>query len=279
MADTDQIAIIELGPDDAMAGLALSAEAHWNQNEADWRFFLSKGTVFGVRDGGGHLVASAALLPYTSGNAWISMVLVTASWRRRGLASKLIDTCLDAAAKRGLVTWLDATPAGATVYGPLGFRPALELRRLRLENASNSIAASTLPAGQITEFITCDISAMGFDRRDLLRELAGRPRSQLVSNGDAMALVRDGRTTRHIGPLFADTPDRALALVEEIVRSGRGPLLIDAVATQDAFLKGLTAGGWTVERPFQRMRFGNDNDDDNALASEPPFAVAGPEYG
>jgi hypothetical protein len=208
MDDTDHIAIIELGPDDAMAAHALSAEAHWNQNEADFRFFISKGTVFGVRDNAGHPVATAALLPYTSGNAWISMVLVTAKW-----------------------------------------------------------------------FITCDISAMGFDRRDLLRELAGRPRSQLVSNGDAMALIRDGRTARHIGPLFADTPDRALALVQEIVRSERGPLLIDAVATQDAFLKGLTENGWTVERPFQRMRFGNDNANDNASATEPPFAVAGPEYG
>jgi GNAT superfamily N-acetyltransferase len=279
MDDTDQLAIIELGPDDAMAGLALSTEAHWNQNEADWRYFLGKGIVFGVRDLGGHLVASAALLPYPSGNAWISMVLVTATWRRRGLASRLLDACLDAAAKRGLTPWLDATPAGATVYGPLGFRPVLELRRLRLENASNAGATSTPPAGQITEFMTCDISAMGFDRRELLRELAGRPRSKITSNGDAMALVRDGRTARHIGPLFADTPDRALALVREIVRSERGPLLIDAVATQDAFLKGLTAGGWTVERPFLRMRFGNENDDDNALATEPPFAVVGPEYG
>ena len=275
MDDTDQLAIIKLGPDDAMSGLALSTEAHWNQNEADWRYFLGGGIVFGARDLGGHLVASAALLPYPSGNAWISMVLVTATWRRRGLASRLLDACLDAAAKRGLTPWLDATPAGATVYGPLGFRPALELRRLRLENASNAGATSTPPSGQITELMTCDISAMGFDRRDLLRELAGRPRSKITSNGDAMALVRDGRTARHIGPLFTDTPDRALALVEEIVRSERGPLLIDAVAAQDAFLKGLTAGGWIIERPFQRMRFGNGN----APATEPPFAVVGPEYG
>ena len=91
MAGIDHMAIVELGPDDAPAGLALSTEAHWNQNEADWRFFLSQGTVFGVRDHDGHLVASAALLPYTSGNAWISMVLVTASFRRRGFATRLID--------------------------------------------------------------------------------------------------------------------------------------------------------------------------------------------
>jgi GNAT superfamily N-acetyltransferase len=275
MADTDQIAITELGPDDASAGLALSTEAHWNQNEADWRFLLGKGTAFGMRDNAGYLVATAALLPYTSGNAWISMVLVTVAWRRRGLATRLVDACLDAAAKQDLTAWLDATPEGATVYGALGFQPTRQLRRLRLENASTSSADTTPPAGQITEFITCDINAMGFDRRDLLRELAGRPRSQLVSNRDAMTLVRDGRTARHIGPLFADTADRALALVHEIVRSEHGPLLIDAVATQDAFLKGLTEHGWTIERSFQRMRFGRDT----LEAIEPPFAVAGPEYG
>ena len=42
MADTDHLAIVQLGPGDARAGLALSTEAHWNQNEADWRFFLTR---------------------------------------------------------------------------------------------------------------------------------------------------------------------------------------------------------------------------------------------
>ena len=51
--------------------------------------------------------------------------------------------------------------------------------------------------------------------------------------------------------------------------------LIDAVFEQEEFLKGLTGRGWTIERPFQRMRFG----DAGARPSELPFAVAGPEYG
>ena len=41
--------------------------------------------------------------------------------------------------------------------------------------------------------------------------------------GDAMALVRDGRTARHIGPLFADNADAALALVDAIARSETRP--------------------------------------------------------
>jgi len=277
MADTDHIAIARLGPDDAPAGLELSAAAHWNQNEADWRFFLSQGTVFGVRDRNAHLIATAALLPYTAGNAWISMVLVTANWRRRGLATKLVDACLGAAAAQGLTTWLDATPAGATVYGPLGFAPTLQLQRLRLENATSTKAEappSLVPCG-IERFTAQDRLAMGFDRVALLMELSRRSGSRLLSSNDALALVRDGRKARHIGPLFADRPDQALAMVNEIVWSETGPLLIDAVSEQDEFLKGLVNSGWHIERPFQRMRFGRAT----ALPAEPPSAVAGPEFG
>src|SRR6185295_5374618 len=54
----------------------------------------------------------ALLLPYSAGNAWISMVLVTADFRRRGIATKLVDACLGVATRRGLTTWMDATPAG-----------------------------------------------------------------------------------------------------------------------------------------------------------------------
>jgi GNAT superfamily N-acetyltransferase len=274
MDDTEHLPIVQLDAQDASAGLLLSAEAHWNQNEDDWRFFLNKGVVFGIRDRKNSLVATAALLPYTDSNAWISMVLVTESFRRRGLATQLVDTCINTATKLGVTAWLDATPAGATVYGPLGFTPTLQLRRLRFANALAS-GAAPLPTAKFDEFLTCDIAAMGFDRSALLEELSGRPASRLVSNGDAMALVRDGRTARHIGPLFADTSAHALALVRDIAASESGPLLIDAIASQSALIDGLTAGGWTIERPFQRMRFGRAV----TQAGELPFAVAGPEFG
>ena len=275
MADIDAFATVELGIDDARAGLTLSAEANWNQNEADWRFFLKEGTVFGVRDKGRQLIATTALLPYNSANAWISMVLVTANWRRRGLATRLVDACLDAAMKQGLTCWLDATPAGAAVYGPLGFTPTLQLRRLRRENSPQAGIARALSNGDLAELIARDTSAMGFDRSVLLAEFAGRPGSRLLSNGDAVALVRDGRKARHIGPVSASAPDQALAMVDAIARSEAGPWLIDAVNGQEEFLQGLTGAGWIVERPYQRMRFGRAT----AQATAQPFAVAGPEYG
>jgi GNAT superfamily N-acetyltransferase len=274
MAATEPIDIVELGVGDAQAGLALSTEAGWNQNEADWRFFLSKGLVFGLRDGP-RLVATAALLPYSANNAWISMVLVTADFRRRGIATKLVDACLRVATRRGLTTWLDATPAGAAVYGPLGFMPALQLRRLRLTKPQDTGESRPLSAGNLDALAACDRSAMGFDRSTLLSEFSARPDSRIVSDDRAMALVRNGRTARHIGPLLADRADQALAMVDAIVSSETGPLLIDAVHSQEEFLSGLVQSGWNIERPFQRMRFGPAS----VPSAQLPFAVAGPEFG
>jgi GNAT superfamily N-acetyltransferase len=277
MAATDHGTAARLGPQDAAACLALSDEAHWNQTEDDWRFFLIHGTVLGIRDRDGLLVATAALLPYTPNAAWISMVLVTESWRRRGLATGLLDDCLTLAKTKGLTPWLDATPAGARVYGPMGFTPTFEVRRLGFTGLLAPLTASSEPVSGVAfdELLARDRRAMGFDRGDLLGDLSARPGSRLVSRDGALGLVRNGRKARHIGPLFADHVDQALALVEDIVRSEAGPLLIDAVDGRDGMVEGLTGAGWTIERPFQRMRFGIAT----GQAAIPPMAGAGPEFG
>src|SRR5439155_11021774 len=125
--------------------------------------------------------------------------------------------------------------------------PTLQLRRLRLEQAG-PIASPPLSTCSLDEFIARDSQAIGFDRSALLAEFCGRSGSRVVSNGHAMAIVRDGRTARHIGPLLADTPESALALVDAVVQSERGPLLLDAVGSHDGFVGGLPGSGWIIER-------------------------------
>ncbi|WP_022724012.1 GNAT family N-acetyltransferase [Rhodopseudomonas sp. B29] len=267
-------ALVRLVEADAAACLLLSTEAHWNQNEADWRFFIRRGLTFGVREGG-ELVATAALLPHDDANAWISMVLVTERCRRRGLATRLIDRCLAEAEALKLTTWLDATPAGATVYGPLGFAGVLELRRLRL-TAKLAAPGAAMPRGaSLPDLIARDRAAIGFARTDLLTELGGRSGARLFELDGAVALVRDGRVARHIGPLFAPALSSALALVDAIVAAETRPILLDAVAGPSGFVEALERRGWVVERPFLRMRHGTATQPPGEL----PFAVAGPEYG
>jgi len=183
------------------------------------------------------------------------MVLVTASWRRRGLATRLLDACLATAKHHGI------TP-GSTRRRPVR-RCMVRWDSSRQFNCSGCglkarrrrTSAATAVNPRLQRFVTRDRRTMGFDRSTLLAELSGRPGSRLMSRDDAVALVRDGRNNRHIGPLFADGPDSALVLVDEIIRSETGPWLIDAVSTQKEFLRPDRLG-LDHRAAVQRMRFG-----------------------
>lgn len=276
MAAIEPLAIVRLGATDAAHGLMLSTEAGWNQSEADWRFFLTQAVTVGVR-ADGRLIATAALLRHDAAEAWISMVLVTANRRRQGLATRLVAHCLAAAAEHKLTVSLDATPAGAEVYGRIGFAPTFELRRLRLdrEDIGQRRPARAATAPDLQDLFARDRVALGCDRRVLLDALARRAGSRLVVAGNAMALVRAGRTARHVGPLFATDAAEALALCRGIAAEEGSAVLVDAVAAHHDFVAGLVTDGWRMERPFQRMRFGTAA----PRPAAPPFAIAGPEYG
>jgi GNAT superfamily N-acetyltransferase len=270
-----EAAIVELNAEDALAALDLSREAHWNQIEDDWLLFLTMGRVFGVRDDRGTLVATAALLPFDDGNAWISMVLVTTQSRRKGFATRLVQACIDAAAADGLVAWLDATADGAAVYRRMGFSPSIELHRMRFSSGRDPASHIDLPVGQVDALLARDRATMGFDRASILRVLTLRAGSRVLRRDDAIGLVRDGRAARHIGPLFAGDTSSALNLVKSVVTSDARPHLIDAAAINADFVKALIDAGWSLERSFLRMRFGQPV----AAPETSPFAAAGPEYG
>lgn len=270
-------AIIRLGPKDIDAGLALSNEAAWNQTPADWDYFLTQGIVFGARDSQGRVIATAALLPYQR-VAWISLVLVTAAWRRRGLARALLARCLEAAEAGELEAWLDATPAGAAVYEKIGFISASNLERLSrpATNPGAAIQARAVDDQAFQHLLDCDRRAMGFDRTHLLREFAERPGTKLYWRGGAACLVRDGRRARHIGPLFAETGVQARGLINDVTRTETGALIIDLFDRGSAVLTCLLERGFTSERPFLRMRRAPPRQDaESALLA----ASAGPEYG
>ncbi|MBS7704711.1 GNAT family N-acetyltransferase [Chelatococcus asaccharovorans] len=273
----DGVSLGRLQPGEAAAGLALSDAAGWNQTADDWRLFLAMADVFAARAPDGPVVATAALLPYASA-AWISLVLVHADWRRRGLATALMRHCLDVADQRSLTCWLDATPAGATVYEQLGFRPAGELVRLRRKAAglSKPDTPRGCGAGDVAALVAADAAAFGFSRAAVLTEMAGRAGSQLYRKGEAIALVRDGRKARQLGPILAPDEARATALVDDILAGEAGELVIDLAADRGVLRAHLIARGFVEERPFLRMLRGAHH---VAGIGEEFMAGAGPEYG
>ncbi|MBV9392980.1 MAG: GNAT family N-acetyltransferase [Methylobacteriaceae bacterium] len=271
--------IRELSIADVSAGLALSDEAGWNQTLEDWRCFLRQGTVFGMRDAEDRVIATAALLP-SPPVTWISMVLVSAKWRRRGFANALMTHCIEAARARDLEPWLDATPAGAAVYRPIGFtETGLSLARLRRTSDGGGMQPrQRASAASLQRLLDADRRAMGFDRGDLIREFADRAGSSICETGGAIALVRDGRKARQIGPVYAQEESAAIGLLQDIVNAEAGSLLIDISTAHSQAHAFLLSRGFVFERPFARMRFGGGAAQATGGTTE-LVAVAGPEFG
>ncbi len=253
--------------------LALSDEAGWNQTEADWRRLLRCGRGFGLA-AGNRPVASAVLLPYDAGIAWISMVLVTAAWRRHGLARHLMREAVQACRARGRTAVLDATPAGEAVYRGLGFKPGLPLTRWHRPGAAagpppTAAAATPLPA----EVVARDARAMGAPRSVLLNALAAD--GQRILHPQGSLLLRPGRRAWHLGPLVAETDEAAHTLLAAgLDLLGPAPAVADA-RDGSGLEPALAAQGFAAQRPFRRMHLGAPP------AAEPEllWLTAGPEFG
>ena len=278
-----------LRPDELGDAEALVAEVGWNQTERDWRMFLELGRVQAIRTDAGRVIATAATLPY-GGFGWISMVLVTAAWRRRGLASRLLQGAIDDLRGAGLVPVLDATPAGREVYRGLGFADTWGFARYA--RSASSAARDVAPSGDdfdvrvITdavwpEICAYDTTAFGSERNGLLARLRGRmPAADLVAlRGDRLAgflLGREGRIATQLGPLVAEDFATAHALLTRAIAAIDGPIFIDLVDSKTPIRAFLEAHGFSFTRPLTRMVHGRTSAFDDGART---FAVVGPEFG
>jgi GNAT superfamily N-acetyltransferase len=276
------LALVDLGQQDAAAGVLLSVEAGWNQTIDDWRLMIALGRAIGLREPGGALAASALLLPYESGFAWLSMVLVTERRRRQGLARRLTEVCLERARAAGQEVLLDATPLGEAVYTPLGFEVVFPFRRWIAEEPASPVAdrpaLRPMTAADLDAVAAYDAVVFGSERGPLLRGLHARsgPRAAVLADGRGYVLARDGRVMTQIGPLVADEPAGAAKLLRHAIACESGPLCIDLPTRHDALGPLLEAAGFTPRRTFNRMRLKS-----TASPGDPGryVAIAGPELG
>ena len=267
--------------------VALSAEAGWNQTADDWHMMLSLGEGFGLVDPAGTLAASSLALPFASGGfGWISMVLVTQSRRRQGLATRLMEIAMQAVASKGLVAILDATPAGREVYRQLGFEDTWGIERMQCL-ATPALAPS--PGRKVRPMIdsdwpsvcALDAAAFGADRSDLLVALRTRlPAAALVAERDGRVtgflLGRDGRIANQLGPCVAGDEATATALLAVALRSVTAPVFLDMPSPHAGLSAWLSASGFSVQRPYTRMLLGRSRPFNDVQRL---FAIAGPELG
>ncbi len=267
---------------DLAGAQALSAEANWNQAAADWRLMIASGHAIGIDDGTPTaLVASALALPMGPRLAWISMVLVTNSQRRRGLASRLVSDCIAWIEARGAQAVLDATAAGAEVYRPLGFETTRHITRWQhpgMAVSQPTEQALRLTAADLSWLAPLDAEIFGGERAFVLDDMLARQDAVCVGLGDsgAYALSRAGRVATQIGPLSAPDAATAGALLNDLLGRIAGPVFIDAYNDQVEFAAHLAALGFTRQRGFERMMRGGIRPFGDLARS---FAAAGPELG
>jgi len=273
---------------DISAALRLSAEPGWNQVAADWQLMIEHGDSFGRFTENGRLIASGLTVPFSGRFGWISMILVTAEFRRRGLATQLMRSCIDALISKGIVPALDATPEGRKVYLPLGFADIYPITRY-FATQSGAVAAPRLrgatvrPMGtaDLTVVGTYDLAPFGADRDYMLRHLLERlpAVAHVAEEGGTIRgyiLGRNGRASSQIGPLVADDSATAIALLQEALAVLKGPVCIDVGDIHREVIGVLVNAGFLPQFPFTRMIHGRGEpfDDPRRIV-----AIAGPELG
>ena len=211
------------------------------------------------------------------------MILVTPDWRRQGLATRLMESCVEALRARGLVPALDASPEGREVYLRLGFRDTGTLTRLvgdlsgRPPGSAGGIAP--IAAADLGAVAAYDARHAGTDRSGLLRHLHGRlPEAALVAKDGGRVIgyvmARRGRMSAQIGPLVADDEATALALLSAAGRAAGGPVCLDLFDQWTGARAWLDARGFRPVTRFIRMVLGPA-----AIfpADHRTFIIAGPE--
>lgn len=284
MPDMDGLAQVDLTPKHAAAGFQLSTLIGWNQAPGDWDYLLAHGDGVGLVTPDGDLAATAMALPYGR-FAWICMVLVAPDYRRRGLATQLMNAVIERQEEAGRVPGLDATPDGREVYRHIGFQDIYRLARFRAERISAlpannpDVDVRLLTDADLERIAPVDLQLFGADRRPLLHHLKDRvPAAGLGAwrQGElaGYALARDGREATQVGPLAASDDTVAQALAAAALTSVNGPVYIDVADVRSTFRAWLEARGFALQRPFFRMYRGQERgfDDPGWL-----YAIAGPE--
>ena len=237
---------------------------------------LRVGHGYAVRDEG-RLVATALALPYPPAFGWVSMVLVHAPYRRRGLATRLVERAMSSLEGAGLLPVLDATPAGAEVYARLGFRPVGNVMRWRgTSTAGGTAVPKPAVAARVRDL---DRSAFGADRGAVLDDLSARPApvAALATDGGGYLLSRTGRTATQLGPLVARDATTAVTLLAQGLdgrgrdrrrrRAGAGDGRCRSTSRPAASRRSVRSCGWRFAATRSRAR------------PRLVHAIAGPELG
>ena len=158
----------------------------------------------------------------------VGNMIVDPAWRRRGLGAAILEAVLAFLDARGCTRLeLSATEAGRPLYARYGFTfadpgvSAIVPRQTALIDGATAVELSDAGAPSEPEIAEYDAPRFGGDRSSLIAAMLADPsRSVVVARDDGAmvgwAWVRPD--AERVGPLVADTPMVAAALLAESLR-------------------------------------------------------------
>ena len=286
MREACEIEIRLLEMRDLAGAMRLKELARWNQTESDWRRLLRlepRGCFCASLDG--LLVGTTTTTTYGNDLAWVGMVLVDPGCRRRGVATRLMETALSYLEERVSAVKLDATPEGRPVYERFGFRVESLVERWtgtpRAADARDR-GCETFEPSMRGELLALDREAFGADRSKLIESLVadacGEPMAAAVGGRlTGYALARRGSNAAYIGPLVTTDARQAASLLDGILGQLAGEqVYVDLNTNFERGAQLLAARGFVKQRDLVRMTYGAQS---SAASSASVFAIAGPELG
>lgn len=217
---SSSISIRRLTVDDLDFAEELRRLAGWNQRRCDWQRLLDyepEGCFLGLLDG--RPVGTVTTTTYGVDLAWIGMMLVHPDYRRRGIATVLMEQSLDELRRRGVrCIKLDATPAGQPVYERLGFRAEWDFHRWEgtLGDGTADAPAPVVHFGEIDpRQLVLDRCWFGADRTEWLTRLALD--STVIQDEHGFGMCRDGAVASYLGPVVAADRDGAERMIRGLL--------------------------------------------------------------
>ena len=259
---------------DIPAAMKLKEAAGWNQTEVDWRRLIKlepNGCFAAIEND--QLVGTITTTTYEDDLAWIGMVLVDPQHRRRGIATRLMETALAYLNGKVDVVKLDATAEGSPVYETFGFKTESLIERWRGTSESRPIEQEDA-AFNLEELLALDRRAFGADRSRLIKSLLDDSPVR-VSHGGGYALARAGTRATYIGPVVTTVAAQVENLLDRMLGQLSSSVYIDFSNECGVSPSVLADRGFVKERDLVRMSYGPQSVKTSPLV----IAIAGPEIG
>ena len=276
--------IREMNLGDVSLGCRLSDSAGWNQLATDWQrlITLEPAGCF-LAEWEGRPVGTTCVTRFDT-IAWISMVLVDAAYRGRGIGTRLMRMrwFRSIGAERGRCDWMPPRWDGQCMKNWASWAstrwPAGKVR----PSEGKSVPEITMAADVHLEAIAAlDHEATGTPRGTLLaRVFAERPKrmrvAMTVGRISGFSGVRLGRRARQIGPVVALEASSGAGLLATAFADHQGQaVFLDVPLPNRPAMRWAEERGLRIQRQFLRMARGRPVAD----RPEQIWASFGPEKG